>query len=76
MYHMPGRHFGNAPVQGGFMQVNGEHVQLAGDTGVYNQLRQITNHTSTADLVPWVLNELHLNRAAPSTREGLDHHSE
>ena len=58
------------------MQVNGEHVQLAGDTGVYNQLRQITNHTSTADLVPWVLNELHLNRAAPSTREGLDHHSE
>ena len=37
---------------------------------------KLQNHTSTADPVPWVLSKVHLNRAAPSTREGLDHHSE
>ena len=38
MYHVLGQHFGYALIQGGFMWGNGEHVQLAGDTGVYNQL--------------------------------------
>ena len=76
MYHILGQHFGYALIQGGFMWGNGEHVQLAGDPGVYNQLQQTTNNTSTADPVPWVPSELHFNKAAPSTREGLDHHSE
>ena len=75
-YYLPGRHSGDAPGQDKIMPRSGTDVQLIGNTGIHNQLSQVTDHSSTADSIFGVSSELKPYEVAASSRKIQQHNTD
>ena len=75
-YYLPGRHSGDAPGQDKIMPRSGTDVQLIGNTGIHNQLSQVTDHSSTANSILGVSSELKPYEVAASSREVQQHNTD